>query len=198
MPQTLLPLYPSDATRINHAMSFCRRDESVYYFHGTLTVFTHAEADLKAFRMFTSQLVVNGSCKQAEIVWEFGISAIGIKRYAKKLRAGGSDAFYSPHKKRQPRVLTPEVLKHVWELLTEGTTSSAVTKDLGLKLDTPTKAVREDRLLAQFGAIVLPSEMESLQMADYEKEKGRLREEIDFLQEDLTKQKARRKKSSPL
>lgn len=147
MPQTLLPVYPSDATPINDIISFCKRDGSIYYFHGALPVFTHAENDLKAFRMFTSQLVVNGTCKQAQIVRAFGISAISMKRYVKKFRASGSDAFFTPRRKRQPRVLTPEVLKRAQELLTEGQSRSAVAQALELKLDTLTKAVRAGRLV---------------------------------------------------
>ncbi len=49
--------------------------------------------------------------------------------------------------------------------------------------------------LAQFGAIALPAELEARQVAAYEREKGRLKEEIDFLQADLTKQKAQRKET---
>jgi len=147
MPQTLLPVYPSDATPINTIISFCRRDGSVYYFHGALPVFTHAENDLKAFRLFTSQLVMNGTCKQAQIVRAFGISAISMKRYVKKFRASGSAAFFAPHRKRQPRVLTPEVQKRAQELLAEGQPRSAVAKALELKLDTLTKAVHAGRLV---------------------------------------------------
>jgi len=65
--QTLLPIFPSDASPINEIISFCKRDGSIYYFHGCLPVFLHAENDLKAFRLFASQLVVNETCTQAEI-----------------------------------------------------------------------------------------------------------------------------------
>ena len=147
MPQTILPVYPSDATPINDIISFCKRDGSIFYFHGTLPIFTHAENDLKAFRMFTSQLVVNGTCKQAQIVRAFGISSISMKRYVKKFRASGSNAFFAPRRKRQPRVLTPEVLKRSQELLAEGQQRSAVAQVLGLKLDTLNKAVRAGRLV---------------------------------------------------
>jgi transposase len=147
MPQTLLPVYPSDAIPINDIISFCKRDGSIYYFHGSLPIFTHAENDLKAFRMFTSQLAVNGTCKQAEIVRAFGISSISMKRHVKKFRTGGSNAFFAPHRKRQPRVLTPEVLKRAQELLAEGQPRSAVAKELDVKLDTLNKAVRAGRLV---------------------------------------------------
>jgi transposase len=137
MPQTLLPIFPAEAIPINELISFCKRDESIYYFHGTLPVFTHAESDLKAFRMHT----------QAELVRAFGISSISMKRYVKKLRTGGSRAFFAPRRKRQPRVLTPEVLKRAQELLAEGQPRAAVAKALELKPDTLSKAVRAGRLV---------------------------------------------------
>jgi len=122
MPQTLLlPIFPADATPINDLMSFCKRDGAVYYFHGCLPVFTHAESDLKSFRLYTSQLVVNGICTQAEVVRAFGISFISMKRHVKSLRTGGSQAFFGPRRKRKPRVLTPEVLRQAQELLSHRT-----------------------------------------------------------------------------
>jgi hypothetical protein len=93
MPQTLLPIFPAEATPINELISFCKRDGAVYYFHGCMPVFTHGEKDLKSFRMYTSQLVVNGTCRQAELVRAFGISSISMKRHVKKLREGGTRLF---------------------------------------------------------------------------------------------------------
>lgn len=147
MPQTLLPIFPSDATRINELISFCKRDGSVYFFHGCLPVFTHAENDLKAFRLFASQLVVNGTCTQAELVRAFGISSISMKRHVKKFRTGGAKAFFAERRKRLPRVLTPEVLKRAQELLAAGQSRAAVAKALEIKLDTLSKAVRAGRLV---------------------------------------------------
>jgi transposase len=147
MPQILLPVFPAEATPVNELVSFRKREGTVYYFHGCLPVFMHAESDLKSFRMFTSQLVVNGSCTQAELVRAFGISSIGMKRPVKKLRAGGSKAFFAARRKRPPRVLTAEVLQRAQALLAEGQPRSAVAKELGLKLDTLSKAVRVGRLV---------------------------------------------------
>jgi len=158
MPQTLLPIFPSEAIPINELISFCRRDGTIYYFHGTLPVFTHAESDMKAFRMYTSQLVVNGTCTQAELVRAFGISPISMKRYVKRFRAGGSEAFFAPRRKRQPRVLTPEVLKHAQELLAEGQPRSAVARTLELKPDTLSKAVRAGRLVELLKKTTAPAQ----------------------------------------
>jgi transposase len=158
MPQTLLPIFPSEAIPINELISFCRRDGTIYYFHGALPIFTHGESDMKAFRMYTSQLVVNGTCTQAELVRAFGISPISMKRYVKKFRAGGSKAFFAPRRKRQPRVLTPEVLKHAQELLAEGQPRSAVARTLELKPDTLSKAVRAGRLVEPLKKTTSPAQ----------------------------------------
>ena len=147
MPQILLPIFPAEAIPINALISFCKRDGSVYYFHGTLPVFTHAESDLKAFRMYTTQLVVNGTCTQAEVVRACGISPISMKRYVKKFRAGGSQAFFAPRRPRQPRVLTPDVLQRAQALLTAGHPRAAVAKVLALKPNTVSKAVQARRLV---------------------------------------------------
>ena len=157
MPQTLLPIFPTEATPINDLISFCKRDGAVYYFHGCLPVFTHAESDLKSFRMYSSQLVINGTCTQAELVRAFGISSISMKRHVKKLRAGGSQAFFSTRRKRKPPVLTPEVLQHAQELLAQEQPRSAVAKALNIKLDTLGKAVRAGRLVERSKKKTAPS-----------------------------------------
>ena len=64
-----------------------------------------------------------------------------------------------------------------------------------LESEIKSKAAKLSRMLAQFGAIALPTELEARQVAAYEREKGRLKEEIDFFQADLAKQKAERKKT---
>ena len=95
MPQPHLPLFPADVTSINPHVSFAKREGRVYYFNGPMPVFSHDEKDYASFRMFTSQLVEDGNCTQAEIVRAFGISTISMKRYVKKYREGGPGAIFS-------------------------------------------------------------------------------------------------------
>jgi hypothetical protein len=64
-----------------------------------------------------------------------------------------------------------------------------------LESEIKSKAAKLSRTVAQFGVIALPTELEARQVAAYEREKGRLKEEIDFLQADLAKQKAERKET---
>ena len=146
MPQAILPLFPDDVTPINNIFSFAKREGTVYYFQGTLPVYTHPEDDLKSFKIFVSQLYINGACKQSEIVRAFGVSSISVKRWVKKYREGGIEAFFARPKKRKPRVMTPEVISKVQEYLDEGRKRSWIAKEMNLKPDTLYQAVRSGRL----------------------------------------------------
>ncbi len=79
-------------------------------------MFSHDENDQELFRFITSQLVINGNVKQKEIVRAFGISAIRVKRYAKRLRNYGAKVFFRQAKARSAHVLTEEVRKKVQKL----------------------------------------------------------------------------------
>lgn len=147
MPQELLPLFPEGEGYITGLLSFEKKDRQIYYFHGGLPVFSHAESDTKSFRLFVSQLVVNGACRQVDIVKAFGISAISMKRYVKRYREGGSEAFFKKPKKRKPRVLTTEVVARAQVLLNEGRNWREVADELGIKRDTFSKALRSGRLV---------------------------------------------------
>ena len=147
MTQPFLPLFPADVTEINEVVSFAKRDGTVYYFNGPMPVFSHAEADRAAFRMFTSQLVIHDNCTQAEIVRAFGISAISMKRYVKQYRQGGAGGFFQGRAARQPRVLTPAVLQRAQELIQQGHGRAAVARELGLKSDTLRKAIKAGRIV---------------------------------------------------
>ena len=147
MPQSLLPLFPAESTPINNLLSFEKRDGRVWYFQGCLPVFCHAEEDHACFRMYASQLVVTGQCKQVHIVKAFGVSAISVKRYVKKFREGGPRAFFKGRTGRKPGVWRPEVLKRAQELLTEGKTRQEVAALLRIKPDTVYRAIRSGKLV---------------------------------------------------
>jgi transposase len=146
MPQPLLPMFPADVTEINELVSFAKREGTVYYFNGPMPVFSHAESDRASFRMFSSQLVVNGNCTQAQMVRAFGISAISMKRYVKRYRQGGAAEFFKTRRARQPRVLTAAVRQEAQELLQQGQGRNAVAQQLGLKSDTLRKAIKAGRI----------------------------------------------------
>ena len=147
MSQMLLPIFCEDVTPINELVAYAKRDGQVYYFHAGLPIFNHAEQDDRSFRLITAQLAVNGACSQAEIVRAFGVSAISMKRWAKRYREQGAAGFFSSPCKRNLRVLTDEVLSRAQELLGSGESRAEVAGALGIKRDTLYRAIRSGRLV---------------------------------------------------
>jgi transposase len=146
MPQALLPLVPHGATPINDSLSVVRQQGQWTYFLGVRPVFGHDEEDQLSFRMFTAQLICQGTCRQAEIVRTFGVSANSVKRSVKKFREQGTEAFYQPRRGRGATVLTPEVVREAQERLYRGESRGQVAKQLGIKPGTLRKAINQGRL----------------------------------------------------
>lgn len=82
--QALLPLFPVEATLINSLVGVQSKDGIVYYFNGSMPIFKHLDSDIDSFRYISSQLIINGVCKQKEIVKCFGVSDISVKRWVKR------------------------------------------------------------------------------------------------------------------
>src|SRR6516225_362409 len=76
MPQVQLPIFPAGVTHINSEVAFEEREGKVYYFNGHLPVFVHEKGALATFRLFSTQLVINGNATQAEISRAFGVPLV--------------------------------------------------------------------------------------------------------------------------
>jgi transposase len=146
MPQTLLPLIPDGATQINDIVSVVREDDRWTYFHGSHPIFSHAQDDRRSFRMFTAQLVCQGTCRQVEIIRAFGVSKNSVLRSVKKYREEGIQAFYEPRRGRGSTVITEKVADQAQQLLNAGTSRKEVAEQLGIKYDTLRKAIQQERL----------------------------------------------------
>jgi DNA invertase Pin-like site-specific DNA recombinase len=101
---------------------------------------------LAAFRLFTSQLIVNGTATGGEIRRAFGVPKIAVQRAVALYRAGGAAAFFRPRPPRRGRKLTPEVLPQVQALLDGGEPVSAISRQTGVLANTIHKALRAGRL----------------------------------------------------
>lgn len=145
-PQIQLPIFPAGVTPINEHLAVQCQEGQVVYLNGHLPVFTHEAKDVAAFRLFTSQLVVNGTASQAEIVRAFGVAAITVKRCVKKYRREGAKGLFAPPKPRQGKKLTPEVLRQAQGLLEQGLEVPQVSAQTGVLANTLHKAIRAGRL----------------------------------------------------
>lgn len=157
MPQIQLPIFPTDCILITPELAFQRQDGVVYYFNGHLPVFQHAVDDIASFRMFTSQLIANGTVTQARISKAFGVPLVSVKRACKKLREEGSAGFFTPKKRREGRKLTPERLELAQSRLEAGRTVPEIGEELGILPNTIHKAISDGRLKKTTPLIVPPA-----------------------------------------
>ena len=147
MPQLQLPMFPAGVTEINTRVAVEAKDGRVCYIHGHLPVFQHDEKDVWSFRMFTSQMIVNGTAKPKEIVQTFRVPMGTVKRYMKVYRDYGAKGFYEPKPRHSSAsVLKGEVLERAQQLLDEGQSIPEVAKQLKVLANTIHKAIRAGRL----------------------------------------------------
>jgi hypothetical protein len=148
MPQLQLPTFPAGTTEINSQIAVEKREGVIYYVHGHLPVFQHGEGDVRAFRMFTSQMIVNGTVKPKEIVGAFGVPMVTVKRYLKVMRKQGSEGFYlRPPRHSSASVLKGEILQRAQQLLDEGRSVPEVAGELKVLANTLHKAIGARRLV---------------------------------------------------
>jgi hypothetical protein len=146
MPQIQMPFFPHGATELTSHLAFECREGLVTYFYGHLPVFTHEEKDIRTFRMITSQFIVNGAVKQAQVIRAFGLPARTVKRYVKLYREKGTAGFFQEPGRRGAAVLTDDVLKEAQGLLDEGLGRNVVAARIGIKANTLAKAIHAGRL----------------------------------------------------
>jgi transposase len=146
MPQIQLPIFPAGSQDINANLAFERRHNQVTYFNGQLPVFTHEATDLQTFRLFTTQLIINGTATQGEIVKAFGVSLTTVKRCVKKYREGGSKALFVAPRRRQGTKLDGAGLAQAQQRLNEGWSVPEISKAMNVLPTTLHKAIDHGRL----------------------------------------------------
>jgi len=157
MAQLQLPLYPAGYTLINALVGFQKRDGRIYYFQGSLPLYSHSEDDYEDFRFITSEMIVSGGVKQAEIVRAFGVSSKSVKRNVKRLREEGLRGLLRATQGGTAHVLTPRVTRKAQVLLDQGLTAAEVGRRLVISGDTIRKALKSGRLNRPEPTVTEPS-----------------------------------------
>lgn len=146
MPQVHLPLFPEGAIELSSHLAVLVREGRVTYFYGHLPVFVHDQSDLRTFRMITSQFIVNGVVKEAQVIKAFGLPPVTVKRYVKLYRTMGAAGFFREGAHRGAAVLTEEVIEQGQGFFDAGMSRSEVSERIGVKSNTIAKAIRAGRL----------------------------------------------------
>ena len=108
--QMQMPIFPSSTKLLSATRGVFQKDDSVYYLHNGSPVYTHHKDDINTYRL-TATLIVNNSCSATQLSAVFGVSTRNFQRYAKRLRTGGSDAFFNPIDNRgRCHKMTPDKL----------------------------------------------------------------------------------------
>jgi hypothetical protein len=150
MAQLQLPIFPAGVTEINSQIAVQKNAGSVCYIYGHLPVFQHSEDDVDGFRMFTSQMIINGTVKPKEIVEAFGVPMVTVKRYVKVFRERGTQGFYvAKPRHSSASVLKGHVLERAQQLLEAGRSVPEVAQELKVLANTLHKAIRAGRLPQQ-------------------------------------------------
>lgn len=148
MPQVQLPIFPAGSVEINRDLACRTEGDQVIYYNGHLPVFTHAKTDLASFRLFTSQLIVQGSATQGHVAKAFGVPLIAIKRSTKLYRQRGAAGFFVPKARREGSKLNAQKLAEAGALLVQGQPLAVVSAQTGVLTDTLRKAIQAGRLPA--------------------------------------------------
>jgi hypothetical protein len=148
MPQIQLPMFPAGSVDINGDLACRTVEDRVVYFNGHLPVFTHRRDDVASFRMFTSQLIVQGSATQGHIARTFGVPLITIKRSTQLYRAAGPAGFFVAKPRREGTKLTASKLAEARGGIEAGQTLAEVSGRTGVLIDTLRKAIAAGRLPA--------------------------------------------------
>ncbi len=148
MGQMILPLFVEGENNINDKVSYTydKESDTIYYNLFTMPVYSHLKSDNRGFHIITSQLIINGHCRNCEIIKEFGVTAISVKRSVKKIRTEGLGGFFKEKATRTSPVLTADIIVKAQTLLDDNKSRREVSDELSIKINTLSKAIQAGKL----------------------------------------------------
>jgi hypothetical protein len=133
MGQLLLPLFSADAKMITSVLGVHKRGDEVYYLLSGMPIYSHFEYERNKFHYITSHLILQGLCKNKDIVRTFHVSSQSVQRYKKILSEQGEEYFFRPDlRKGKSHKLLPDVLERIQGKLDQGKSNYSIAKDEGI------------------------------------------------------------------
>jgi transposase len=132
--QLLLPLFPGDTEMLTPFIGVREHSGTVYYLLHTLPIYSHSKTDHLRFRYITSHLLLQGLCKNQDIVDFFHVSADSVRRWKKKLSEEGEAVFFSSvdGRKGHSSKLLPHVLERIQSEMDKGKSVYSIAKEEGV------------------------------------------------------------------
>ncbi len=147
MAQLLLPIFPFDTEFLTPTLGVFRKEDSVYYMHNGIPIFSHSASDINRFRYVSSHLLIQGLCQNVDIERIFHESTDSVRRWKRKLSESGEAVFFSPallHKTSHK--LLPEVLERIQHKLNEGKSVNSIAKKENISEGSIRYAIKQERL----------------------------------------------------
>ena len=133
MSELLLPLFTSDTRMITPVLGVREQSGEVFYLLSGLPIYSHPSGDMLRFRYVTSHLILQGLCRNQDIVNAFHVSVDSVRRWKKVLSEEGEGAFFTKERRHgHPSKQTPEVLARIQKELDKGKSVYSIAKAEGL------------------------------------------------------------------
>ncbi len=130
MAQLLLPLFPPDTTLITPVLGVRQQDGLVIYLLSGMPIYSHETNELHKFRFTTSNFLLQGLCKNVDIVRIFHVSTDSVRRWKKRLSEEGEDAFFKEENRHgRSHKLLPDKLDRIQLELDKGRSVNSIAKD---------------------------------------------------------------------
>jgi transposase len=134
MSQLLLPLFPIDTQLLTPYIGVREHDGLVHYLLNGLPIYSHSKTDHLRFRYITSHLLLQGLCKNQDVVDLFHVSHDSVRRWKKKLSEEGESAFFGVCEGRRGHCskLLPDVLERIQIELDKGKSAYSIAQKEGI------------------------------------------------------------------
>jgi hypothetical protein len=130
MGQLLLPLFQPGTRMITPTLGVIKKDETITYFLSGMPIYSHQENELNKFRYTTSNFIVRGLCRAADIQRTFHVSIDSIRRWKKKFEEQGDEVFFNEDKRHgNSHKLLPDILNRIQIELDKGRSVNSIAKD---------------------------------------------------------------------
>ncbi len=133
------------------------QNDTVYYLHGGMPIFSHAKRALKKFRYITSNLILQGLCSNQDIGDTVHVSTDSVRRWKRLLSEQGKQAFFIDetchgwsHK------LLPDVLVRIQGKLDKGQSVNSIAKEEHLSEGSIRASIKLGRLKKRFSGSNFP------------------------------------------
>jgi transposase len=134
MSQLLLPLFPADTQQLTPVLGVREQKGYVYYLLSGLPIYSHHKEDHLRFRYITSHLLLQGLCKNQDVVDLFHVSGDSVRRWKKKLSEEGESGFFGSPDGRHGHSskLFPEVRERIQSEIDKGKSVYSIAKVEGI------------------------------------------------------------------